>query len=141
MPGMGGIKVAEALRDRLRLPFIFLTAFSGDEMVRAATATGALGYLVKPLEVSRIVPAIETALVRAQERATLQQEVANLSEALDRNREIDIAVGLLMERYALGRTVAFESLRRLARNQRCRVAELARRLIDGETIQFPLESQ
>jgi response regulator NasT len=132
MPELDGIELARQLRSTFGIPFIFLTAFSNDEMVRAAADAGALGYLVKPLEIARIVPAIETALCRADEVAALRLEIANLTEAVDRNRDIDVAIGLIMERYRIPRRDAFESLRRHARDNRAKVAEVARRVIDGE---------
>lgn len=134
MPGMSGIEVAEVLRKETQVPFIFLSAFSDEEIVRAAAETGALGYLVKPIEISRLVPAIEVALARAEEFGKLEQDKANLAEALERNRDIDVAIGLVMQRHHLDRAAAFESLRSYARSQRCKITEVAQWLIDGEVI-------
>jgi response regulator NasT len=134
MPGMSGIEVAEVLKRETRVPFIFLSAFSDEEIVRAAAEKGALGYLVKPIEISRMVPAIEIALARAEQFEKLEQDKANLADALDRNREIDVAIGMVMHRHHLGRAAAFESLRNYSRSRRCKIAEVARRLIDGENI-------
>jgi response regulator NasT len=132
MPGMSGIDVGRVLKKEIGIPFIFLSAFSDKDTIDAAAETGALGYLVKPLEISRIVPAIEMALARAEDMATLEKGHSNLSTALGHNREIDIAVGLAMARHHLNRTDAFEALRTYARSHRCKIAEVAQQIINGE---------
>ncbi|MBI5918278.1 MAG: response regulator [Nitrosomonadales bacterium] len=134
MPGMSGIEVALVLKRDALAPFIFLSAYHDEQIVQDAIAAGALGYLVKPVEISRIVPAIEVALARSDEFTQLEESNANLSDALNRNREVDIAIGLVMERYHLDRARAFETLRGYARNQRSKVLHIAQRLIDGEAI-------
>lgn len=137
MPAMSGIEVAKVL-DELNIPFIFLSAYSDEEMIKSAAAVGALGYLVKPLEIARIVPAIEVALIRADEQAKADQTLENLINALENNREIDVAIGILMERYQIGRVTAFESLGSYARANRMKVVELANALISGAIKQIPI---
>lgn len=136
MPGMSGLDVAKAISETTRTPFIFLSAFNDDAIVREAVEAGALGYLVKPVEIARIVPSIEVALARADELSALEKQKANLAEALDSSREIDVAIGLLMERKRIDRAGAFGLMRSYARSQRCKVAEVAQRLVAGERIEF-----
>lgn len=137
MPNMSGIDVAKVLSE-LNIPFIFLSAFSDEEMIESAKAVGAIGYLVKPLEISRIVPAIEVALVRADDHFKADQTIDNLTTVLVSNREIDVAIGILMERYRIARVTAFESIRRYARVNRMKVVVLAKALINGEIKQIPI---
>jgi two-component system, response regulator PdtaR len=134
LPDMSGLQVAEALRKETSTPFIFLSAHSGDDLVKAAVAAGALGYLVKPVEVARIVPAIEVALKRADELEQLRLGNANLGEASLLNRDTDMAVGLIMERHQLDRAAAFDLLRASARGHSGGIADLAKRLVDGEKV-------
>jgi response regulator NasT len=136
MPGINGLDVAKTLREKDYAPFIFLSAFNDDELVREAAAAGALGYLVKPLEISRIVPAVEIALVRHDELSKLEVMTANLAEAMAGNREIDIAIGLLMERYKSDRASVFNAMRAYARSNRCKVVSVAQRLISGEQLEL-----
>ncbi|HMN82879.1 MAG TPA: response regulator, partial [Burkholderiaceae bacterium] len=49
MHGKSGLDVAAYLRDYVGTPFIFLSAFGDDEIVRQARDFGALEYLVKPV--------------------------------------------------------------------------------------------
>jgi DNA-binding NarL/FixJ family response regulator len=49
MPGMSGLEVAVRLRDRgSKAAVVFLTVHEDAEVLRAAKAAGAVGYVVKP---------------------------------------------------------------------------------------------
>jgi response regulator NasT len=68
MNGKTGLDVAAYLRDHVGTPFMFLSAFNDERIVRQAVEFGALAYLVKPLDVRQIVPAVEAALARSGAR-------------------------------------------------------------------------
>ena len=129
MPGMDGIELGSILAERNGVPFLYLSAYGQADIVQQAAAHGALGYLVKPLDIPQILPSVETALSRATERNQLKTSEANLNSALAGRRETDLAVGLLMERRRLDRNQAFEMLRSHARSERRPIAEAARELV------------
>ena len=68
MEGMSGFDVAAYLRESLQTPFMFLSAFADDDTVAQVKALGAVAYLVKPLDISQIVPTVEAALVTVRNR-------------------------------------------------------------------------
>jgi len=125
MPGRNGLELAERLHSFDHIPFLLLTAYSDQAIVEQAAACGALGYLVKPVDTRQLVPAIEAALARAAELRSLRMTGQQLQNALDGEREISIAVGITMVQYRLDRKAAFELLRKTARSQSRRLAELA----------------
>ncbi len=64
MPGMNGLELQHALSmsDR-ELPVVLITAHGADQDVRArALAAGAVDYLLKPLQESEVLRAIDMAL-------------------------------------------------------------------------------
>lgn len=126
MPKLDGLDLARRLRDETSVPFLFLSAYSDDAYVQRAVAIGALGYLTKPLNVTAIVPTIRTALARAQ-------EINGLVGALESNRTIATAIGMLMYAESLDQPAAFERLRRQARSERRKLEDLARNIIEGKT--------
>ena len=130
MPGMSGIELGSQLRLQ-GIPFLFLSAYGDQEIVRQAAKEGATGYLVKPLDIHQIVPSIEAALTGAGEMEKLRKSEAQLNTALAGSREISMAVGLLMMRDRLKREQAFDLLRDNARSQRRPVAELAKELLNS----------
>ncbi|MCC8988830.1 MAG: response regulator [Candidatus Contendobacter sp.] len=131
MPGMSGIELARRLRDTHHVPALFLSAYSDKKMVEDAINEGGLGYVVKPVDVPQLVPAIEAALARFQDMTALGQAKEHLEEALKGGRDITTAIGILMERQGLLQQDAFELLRARARAQRRRLDELAREIVDA----------
>jgi response regulator NasT len=130
MPGLTGIDLARRLHEtNSEVPFIFLTAYSDDELVEQASAAGAMGYVVKPADPDRLVPAIEAALARAGDARRLRETGRQLQTALDGDRDTSIAIGIVMERRRVSRQDAFELLRGQARSERRKLAELAREVV------------
>lgn len=132
MPGMSGIELAQRLQQEGAIPAMFLSAHGETEVVKEATAYGAVGYLVKPVEAAQIVPAVEAALARADDIRRLRRSEINLTAALAAGRETSMAVGLLMARYQTDRDTAFEVLRDHARSHRRKINEVANELLKAE---------
>lgn len=131
MHGKSGLDLASRLHQLDHIPFMLLTAYNDQAIVDQAAACGALGYLVKPIDVPQLIPAIEAALARAEEINRLQSTGQQLQQALDSDRDISIAIGITMVQYRLGRKEAFDLLRKTARSQRCKLAELASEVINA----------
>jgi AmiR/NasT family two-component response regulator len=129
MPGMSGIELAARLRDRV--PILFLSAYGDADTVRKAAEQGALGYLVKPLDIGQILPSLQAAFVRAAELGVLREKENQLTTALAANRETAMALGVLMERKGIDRKQAFELLRTHARSTRRSMASVANELLDA----------
>ncbi len=120
---MSGIEAARELKEDGGISTLFLSAYSDHDMVETATREGALGYLVKPVNTQQLIPAIEAALKRSRD---LQQ----LLGAIHRNREISVAVGIYMQRFAADEQSAFEAIRRFARSRSVKLAHLASQLVN-----------
>lgn len=131
LPGMSGLELARWLAPR-NIPCMFLSAYDDADFVHQAEQAGALGYLVKPLDVPRILPSLKTALARARDLAVLRESEEKLVASLQNSREISTAVGLFMERHGISAERAFERLREQSRSQRKKVLEVARALIAGK---------
>lgn len=125
MPGLDGLELARCLRDGTTVPFLFLSAYSDEQFVQQAAEVGALGYLVKPLTVAAMLPTVRTALARAH-------EISGLRGAIDRNRTIATAVGMLMRDHRIDQASAFAQLRQQARDQRRKVVDLARGMVEAD---------
>jgi len=120
MEGKSGFDVAHYLRHQCGMPFMFLSAFSDEQTVAQVKALGAVAYLVKPLDIKQIVPAVEAAFahIETQAAAPPPQAQAAPSGAVSAgmsDTSAAMAVGVLMHRYSLGRDEAAARLLRLAR--------------------------
>jgi AmiR/NasT family two-component response regulator len=62
--------------------------------------------------------------------AQLQQQVEQLTLALETNRVIGAAVGILMERFDLDRAAAFAFLKRMSQSANVTICRLAGNLVD-----------
>jgi AmiR/NasT family two-component response regulator len=129
MPGKNGLYLAQRMLSFDHIPFIFLSAYSDHSFVERATEYGALGYLVKPIDSPQLVPTIETALARAKDLRRLKDTERDLQTALDNERQISVATGITMMHYRLSRKEAFELLRKDARSQHRKLAELAKDVV------------
>lgn len=130
LPGISGADFARWLKATLGVPFLFLSAYNDSETVLAAAELGALGYLVKPLDIPQILPAVRTALQRAEEIRKLQEAEINLSAALKSSRNIGMALGLLMQRFGTGADETFEALRAYCRSNRRRMNDVAEQVVE-----------
>jgi response regulator NasT len=139
MEGKSGFDVAEYLRDVGRVPFMFLSAYADDKTIAQVHALGAIDYLVKPVDVARIVPAVDAAMRRVREQGAgaapavaapgpaAAPDAARLPDLL--SDPVPLAVGVLMHRHALSRQDALARLRRMAHDQGLALAAQAERLL------------
>jgi response regulator NasT len=134
MPGMSGLDLARRLKDHTSVAFMFLSSVDDAETARQAASHGAVGFVVKPVDAARLLPAFESALARADEIRQLRRTEANLNAALAAGRETSLAVGLLMARYQTDRNTAFEVLRDHARSTRRKVNEVAEQIVSAEEL-------
>lgn len=126
MQGKSGMDVARYLAANTDTGFMFLSAFGDQDIVDEAMKMGALGYLVKPLDVRQIVPAVRAAMARSGE----EKPVAPSAPAADNKNDL-IAVGILMERLRLDFAGALAALQAQAKSEGKPVGELATHMVDA----------
>lgn len=129
LPVMSGTELARQLLQRHDVHCLFLSAYDHVEFVNEAAAAGALSYLLKPIDPVSLLPAIHTALQRIADMRAIRQRESQLRQALTSEREINTAVGILMERSQMTREDAFEMLRRYARSQRVQIIKVASEIL------------
>lgn len=130
MPEMSGLELAKHLSG-LGVPWIFLSAYDDSETVTLATEQGAMGYLVKPIDTSQAIPTIFSAIKRSKEINELVKAESRLSGALETGNLVNVAVGLLMERQKLEKDVAFELIRKKARDQQRKIKDVAQEILSA----------
>jgi response regulator NasT len=139
MQGKSGMDVARYLSANTTTGFMFLSAFSDSDIIDEATRMGALGYLVKPLDVKQIVPAVRAALDRL--RAHPIQPAGGGAAPAARTpapgsvpppgREQAVAIGILMERLRLDYDRALDALRAQAKAEGAAVDDVAARMVEA----------
>ncbi|MCG8040177.1 MAG: response regulator [Candidatus Thiodiazotropha taylori] len=130
MPNITGIEMANGLKE-LGIPSIILSAFGDEDTVQKAVDEGVLGFLVKPISVENAIPTIEAALKTSKDISLLLSEELRLSSALETSKVVDVVVGMLMERYRLGKQDAFDILRKKSQTERRKVKDLALEVLNA----------
>ncbi len=135
MPEQTGIDLAAWIRATEReVPYLFLSAYADADSVTEAVAQGALTYVVKPVQVAQLLPVIHAALQRGMDLRDLRDAADRLAGAVQSNRDISVAVGLLMARSGLTRDEAFERLRKHCRDEGLKMRDMAARLIAADEL-------
>jgi RNA polymerase sigma factor (sigma-70 family) len=97
MPGMGGLQVQEAMRERgLPQPVIFVSGHADVPIVVRAFKAGALDFIEKPYNEQLLLDSVQQALSR-DERRSADGQRARLQERLDSltQRERDVLLPLV----------------------------------------------
>jgi response regulator NasT len=131
MPGRGGLELTTRLNEMHHIPFILLTAYSEKDIIAKATESGAMSYLVKPVDIKQLIPAIETALSRANFQRDLLGSNKNLQAALNADRDLSVAVGIMMVEHCTDRNGAMKLLRQKSRKQQIKLMDIAVQIIDA----------
>lgn len=134
-PGLylDGIALAERLA-RVHVPFVFVTEHGDDGLIQLAVQAGAIGYFIKPIELSLLGPSIRAWVAWGAAARRLREERDALRVAVKDGRHIGTAVGILTERHRLSPQAAFDALRRRARSERRALAQLAVEVVEGRVV-------
>lgn len=131
LPGQGGLFLAHRLQDWDRIPFIVLSAYCDDSTVSEALALGAFAFYSKPIDEAQLLLAVSSALARSHELQDVRIKAKNLQQALDNERSINVAVGITMAHYRLGRVAAFNQMRTAARAKNIKLVDFATSVVNS----------
>ena len=134
MPNMDGLAAATLIAEELLAPVLLLTAYSSRELVDAARAAGVLGYLVKPVRDTDLMPLIEVTLARWAEQSGRRRALVQLRDRLETRKLVDRAKGYLMDHQGLSESEAFRKIQQLAMNSRKTMREVAQAILLAQQI-------
>ncbi len=129
MPKKDGITAASEIRQRLKIPIIFLTACLEPEVVSRAIKVGVAAVLSKPVRTEELWPAIELAFAHNEEVENLKEQVEDLKETLETRKQIERAKGLLMKNHGLSEPEAFRKMQKLAMDKRKSLRQIAEAIL------------
>jgi signal transduction histidine kinase/DNA-binding response OmpR family regulator len=132
LPGASGVDLLRMLRSDpslRRLPVILLTARTGTESAAEGLKSGADDYIVKPFEPAELLARVrvhhELAQLRELALNEAENRALNLRKALGSNRQIGVALGVLMAREMLTEEQAFERLRAVSQHENRKLRDVA----------------
>lgn len=125
-----GIEAAARIRERYRLPVVFLTAHADRPTLERAKNTGPFGYLVKPIQHASLNTAIEIALYKHRSERLLEQREALLRTTLGSVADAVVVTDHL-SRVLMMNPAAESMLGRLQQEAEGQLLVRILRLIDG----------
>jgi response regulator NasT len=138
MPGIDGLDAAMQLAgDGLRRPVVVVTGVDDPTLVERSIASGVGAYLTKPVDSRELGAAIGLAAARHAEFQALEAEVDRAQQALEDRKLVERAKGLLMSALNLSEPDAFRRLQVTARERNLRLAEVAGRIVEQQSVLEP----
>lgn len=132
MPDMDGIEAAQRIAARRPVPILLISAHSEESLAQRAGQAGIFAYLVKPVSVDDLRPALLLARSRYQEFQLLREEVQDLRQALETRKLVERAKGILMRRLALTEEDAFRRLQRRSQDENRKLRDVAQSIITAD---------
>lgn len=130
MPVLDGVTAASKITEQKLAAVVMVTAYSQVELVERASDAGAMGYLVKPVAPTSLIPAIEVAVARFEQLVALSAEVETVSERLEARKVVDRAKGLLQVKMGIDEPAAFRWLQKAAMDNRSSMKIVSQSVID-----------
>lgn len=134
LDGADGIELAAELLNERRAPIIMLSAYSEQQLIERAGATGVFGYLIKPASVEGLQAQIEVACRRFLEHEKVLAEKQELATTLETRKLVEKAKGIFMRRLNLDEPEAHKRLQQESQKRRISIGELARKIIESEEL-------
>ncbi len=134
VPMPGGPDVAEAIWRHTGVPVVIVSASSKPHDVAGAAQAGALAYLVKPVTREQLQASIAVAWARFRDHAVQETEIRSLKQRLDDRKQIEQAKWIIVKRKGVSEPDAMKLLQKQARNNRRPLIEVARSILENESI-------
>lgn len=129
MPALSGLEAAQEIARFAELPVILLSGYSDPEMIEQATRAPVFHYLVKPVSMADLGPAIAVAMTRFNEWQAFRGEAAALEHKLEDRKLIEQAKGMIMEARGLPEAEAYRVLQKESQNRNQPMVEIARSIV------------
>lgn len=138
MPTVDGLEAAERLASEgLRRPVIVITGVDDPTLIERSIASGVSAYLTKPVDARELHVALELAAARHAEFQELEAQVDRAQQALEDRKVVERAKGLLMSALNLSEQDAFRRLQLTARERNLRLADVAARIVEQQSLLEP----
>jgi two-component system, response regulator PdtaR len=138
MPNLDGLEAAQQLAaEGLRRPVVVITGVEDERLVERSIASGVGAYLTKPIDTRELQAAIALSADRHREFEQLEAEVDRAQQALEDRKLVERAKGLLMSALDLSEQDAFRRLQITARERNLRLAEVAARIVEQQSLLEP----
>jgi two-component system, response regulator / RNA-binding antiterminator len=127
----------DILEDMRRVTFDYgrpVVMFAQDgkaETIRAAVEAGVSAYVVDGLQPERVKTVVDVAIAQFKQFQELRSELSKARTSLAERKLVEKAKGILMKRRGCDEDEAYRLMRRMAMDQKLRLADIANRIIEA----------
>lgn len=126
MPIMDGLNASKVIHEQdEQIAIIIMTAYNNDHFIDKAADYGSIGYIVKPINESSLIPAIKIAVKRVADMNSLRKELTEQKQKLEDRKIIDRAKGILNKSKGMGEEEAYSYLRTISMKKRLTIRDVA----------------
>ena len=131
MPGLDGISATAQISELQTTAVVILSAFSQQDLLDQAQQAGAQGYLVKPFNKGDLIPAIETARARFEEKKYIDSNSNSPANSSELKKKIAHAKAILMDEHGLTESGAWKFLCDNADSSKKQITEVSSDVVEG----------
>jgi AmiR/NasT family two-component response regulator len=132
MPELDGIEASRQICQQRPVPVILVSAYHDPTLIERAAGDHVLAYLVKPIGIADLQPAISVVVRQFEESQSLQKENKDLKQTLADRKIIEQAKGLLMKAAGIDEKEAFRRLQDLASERNLKLIDAAHNVLAME---------
>lgn len=126
------LPMLEAVAQHAPRPVLLFTTDADAQTLEQALRSGVHAYVVNGYGAARLRPLVQLARSRHAREQAQQAALAELSERFEERKLVDRAKGILMRARQLSEDEAFRALRDAAMQEKLRLGQVARRVIDAQ---------
>lgn len=130
--------IIESCVSQFDLPTVLFTKNSHIDTIKNAIEAGVTTYIVDKIDPAKLKNILEVSIEQFKKHKKLLNDLAETKNKLADRKDIEKAKVLLIQMHGLAEEQAFNLLRKNAMSHRMTMGEMARRLLDAQTL---LQSQ
>ncbi len=128
-PDENTIAIVDTISSNFPRPIVMFAKDERSETIRKVTRAGVSAYAVGSLSKERMVTIIKAAVARFSEFQALLQELEKTKTTLEERKTIERAKEIVAQQRGTSEADAYKVMRKMAMDQRKRLAEIAKEII------------
>ncbi|MGI9862305.1 ANTAR domain-containing protein [Moorella naiadis] len=135
LQGTSALEIARIIDEDRVAPVILLASTWRRNLLIHTQDPPVFAYLIKPVQESTLIPAIEAALANFRRVTRLEQEISKLKETLASRKVVERAKGILMDTMGLTEAEAYRRLQRQSMDRCVPMKTIAEAIIVAHELQ------
>lgn len=129
LPGKDGLEVARAVEEHHVAPVILVTEPEKQDEMTEALEDWMISYILKPVDETNLLPAIEVCRSIYKKMSRLQEENRKLKQTLETRKMVEKAKGLLVRLNGMSEQEAFKHIQKTSMDKSIPIKTVAKQII------------